>query len=84
MNDMDRFRANFSLVWKNERHYLNADEHEKAKAYAGRYVREHLRDANAMKEMMTHFASMADAIRQDQARSERIRAEMSEARRKAA
>lgn len=79
MNDLDQFRADFALVWSAERRHLSAAELEKypaAKDYAGQYVRRHLKDGAAMQEMKTMLKGMADQIRRDQARGERIKAEV--------
>lgn len=79
-----QFRADFALVYRHERGYLNPQEHADAKAQAGRYVRERTNDATAMREMMTIFRGMADQIRHEQERAERIRSEVRAERRVAA
>lgn len=87
MSDLDQFRADFALVWSAERRHLSAaelEQHQSDKDYAGQYVRRHLKDAQAMTEMTTLFRGMADAIRRDTARSERIRAEVRAERGRAA
>jgi len=51
-------------------------------AEASAAVREKAHDSEWMKSAMDHFASMADQIRTDRARSERIAAEVRAAREK--
>lgn len=87
MNDMDQLRADFRDVWRAERREYSHDEAQKydaAKDFAGQYVRRHMTDKEAMGEMMTIFRGMADQIRHDQARAERIRSEVRAERREAA
>lgn len=74
MSDLDKFRKDFALVWKwwiSQRH-----ETQEAYEYAGRVVKQNLKDAAFMRGAMNHFAFMADAIRRDLERSARIRAEV--------
>lgn len=81
---LEQFRVDFALVYRTERGYLNDEELAQAREQAGQYVREHMGDAQAMTEMTTLFRGMADAIRRDTARSERIRAEVRAERGRAA
>lgn len=78
MIDLEQFRADFALVFRAERLHGHANEDEAAqmRAKAGLVVQEHMGDNAWMANAAAHFASMADTIRRDLARSERIRAEV--------
>lgn len=71
---LNRFRADFQLVWKD----WMASRHETAEAYAeaGENVRKNMADPGWMACAAAHFAQMAAAIRRDLSRSERIRSEV--------
>lgn len=77
-------RADFALIWKAERYYLNADEHATAKEFAGQYIRNLTHNQKAMREIGEMLKNMADAMRRDTERSERIRAERRAERERAA
>lgn len=74
MSDLDTFRRDFALVWKT---WIARNE-ETPESYqeAGKAVKKNMQNVEWMRGAMSHFAQMADAIRRDLARSERIRAEM--------
>lgn len=78
MIDLEQFRADFALVFRTERLHGHASEDEAAqmRAQAGLAVQQHMGDADWMAGASAHFAQLADAIRRDLARSERIRAEV--------
>lgn len=78
MNDIEQFRKDFALVWK----WWIARAEETAESYqaAGLAVKRRMRDVEWLRGAMAHFAKLADAIRRDLARSERIRAEMQQRR----
>lgn len=71
---LDQFRADFALVWKT----WIAQTHETPESYqaAGKAVKQNLNDSDWMAGASAHFAQLADTIRRDLARSERIRAEV--------
>lgn len=75
---LNQFRANFDLVWRTwrARGEISEDEMKKGMKEAGAAVKANMKDANWMACASSHFASMADAIRRDTARSERIRGEV--------
>lgn len=78
MSDLDQFRRNFALVWN--RWMARGEETRANYEEAGRNVKKHMNDAEWMDCASSHFSQMADAIRRDLARSERIRAEMQQRR----
>lgn len=82
MSELDKFRKDFALVWKT---WIGRGEetHESFQA-AGKAVKAHMNNAGWMRAAMAHFAEMADEIRSDEARSERIRQEVRAERRVAA
>lgn len=71
---MQTFRENFSLVWRTW--IARGEETQDRYEQAGRAVKEHIKEDDYMRGAMNHFAFLAGCIRRDQARSERIRAEM--------
>lgn len=83
---LDQFRDDFDLVYRAERLHGHANEDEAAqqRRQAGLIVKERMADAGGMANAAVHFSEMADTIRRDIARSERIRAEMQAERRKTA
>lgn len=74
MSNLDQFRKDFSLVWK--AWIARSEETDASYQAAGRVVKQHINDAGWMAGAAAHFARMADTIRRDIARSERIRAEV--------
>jgi hypothetical protein len=84
MSDLDKFRADFAAVWRHWRAtgQLTESEMKQQMAEAGAAVRKNLSDAAWMQCAAEHFAGLADEIRADQARSERIAAEVMAAREK--
>lgn len=75
---MEQFRADFALVYDMERlyGYANEDEAKQMRFKAGRVVQERMGDEEWMAGAQAHFAQLADTIRRDQSRAERIRAEV--------
>lgn len=75
---MEQFRTDFALVYGMERPYgyVNEDEAKQMRARAGWVVQERMGDEEWMANTSAHFAQLADTIRRDIARSERIRAEV--------
>lgn len=78
MIDLEKFRADFALVFCAERlhGHANEDEAKQMRTYAGLVVQERMGDDAWMRNAATDFERMADIIRRDQSRSERIRAEV--------
>lgn len=74
MSSLEQFRKDFSLVWKTW--IARGEETQDRYEQAGRAVKEHIKEDDYMAGAMNHFAFLAGCIRRDQARSERIRAEM--------
>lgn len=84
---MEHLRADFALVWQAERRYLTTVELESFAAdreRAGQYIRSHMGDAQVMQAIATMYKGMADQIRHEQARDERIRGEVRAERMKGA
>jgi hypothetical protein len=79
---IEQFRADFKAVWSHWRTSGQMTQDERAAGYAeaSRAVQANLHDAAWMRGAAEHFAEMADTIRHDTERSERIRAEMAAAR----
>lgn len=75
---IEQFRADFKLVWQTERAHGRLTEAEHAEAYveASTYVRERMHDTEWLRNTAADYARMADAIRRDLERAERIRAKV--------
>lgn len=79
MSDLDKLRTDFALVWHAERRHLSAADLvalPAARDFAGRYIRQRMTDKQAIQEMAAMYQGMADTIRREQARDERIKAEV--------
>lgn len=75
---LNQFRANFALVWRTWRANgeISEDEMKDGMKEAGAAVKANLKDLEWIACASAHFAGMADAIRRDTARAERIRNEV--------
>lgn len=78
MSDIDKFRNDFSIVFG--RWIAENEETQESLRVAGMAVRKNIKDADWMYGAASHFAQMAADIRRDRERSERIAAEVREAR----
>jgi hypothetical protein len=79
---IEQFRADFKLVWRMEYAHGHLSEAEIEIAYqnASQAVQQRTVDPAWMGYSAASFSTMANAIRRDQERSERIRAEMASAK----
>lgn len=82
MSDLDQFRRDFALVWN--RWMARGEETRETYEEAGRNVKKHISNPEWMTNAAAHFADMADAIRRDEERAERIHGEVRAERRMAA
>lgn len=71
-------RADFALIWKTHRAYgyVSEDERDDGVKAEGEMIRASLCNTEAMQAISALCQEAADAIRRDQSRAERIRAEV--------